>query len=307
MKDEALQRAFVSLDGLSVGDAFGQLMSVRARSVRSHLEAHGLPPPQWIHTDDTQMAMAVVEELAANGTISGQSLAWRFVRRYQNDPGRGYGKGVRMQMEQIAAGESWQAASASAFNGRGSMGNGAAMRVAPLGAFFAGDLSRVVEEARHSAMVTHAHAEGMAGAIAVAVAASVAAASQGVDMSRTRESIWAEVLQHTPEGETKTALLKARSVPHDMVPEMAARMLGSGFLVTAADTVPFAIWCATRHLSDYREAILSTLEGDGDCDTNCAIVGGIVSAYTGRGGIPKVWLSSRESLDLDGSIETCVE
>jgi ADP-ribosylglycohydrolase len=81
-------------------------------------------------------------------------------------------------------------------------------------------------------------------------------------------------------------------------PELAARVLGSGFLVTAPDTVPFALWCAARHLDNYGEALLSTLEGDGDCDTNCAIVGGIVSLYTNGSGIPEAWLQSREGLDL---------
>ncbi len=83
--------------------------------------------------------------------------------------------------------------------------------------------------------------------------------------------------------------------------ELAARVLGSGFLVTAPDTVPYALWCAARHLDDYAEALLTTLEGDGDCDTNCAIAGGIVALYRhaeGKG-IPEAWLSAREGLDLD--------
>lgn len=43
---------------------------------------------------------------------------------------------------------------------------------APLGAWFADDLDRVVSEARASAEVTHFHPEGQAGAIAIAVAAA---------------------------------------------------------------------------------------------------------------------------------------
>ena len=46
------------------------------------------------------------------------------------------------------------------------------MRVAPLGAYFADALKTVVEQAQRSAEVTHAHPDGMAGAIAVAVAAA---------------------------------------------------------------------------------------------------------------------------------------
>lgn len=50
------------------------------------------------------------------------------------------------------------------FYGQGSYGNGAAMRVAPLGAYFADDLALATQQARLSAEVTHAHAEGLIGA-----------------------------------------------------------------------------------------------------------------------------------------------
>jgi ADP-ribosylglycohydrolase len=55
------------------------------------------------------------------------------------------------------------------FGGRGSYGNGAAMRVAPLGAYLADDLKAVRENAILSAQITHIHPEGIAGAIAQSV------------------------------------------------------------------------------------------------------------------------------------------
>ncbi len=45
-----------------------------------------------------------------------------------------------------------------------------------------------------------------------------------------------------------------------------------------------------------QEAILSTVEVGGDCDTNAAIVGGIVASYNGHGNIPGKWLRVRERL-----------
>jgi ADP-ribosylglycohydrolase len=78
-------RALLSLDGLSVGDAFGQMLSTRARSARSVIERNGLPSGPWWHTDDTQMAMAIVEEMMDHGQIAADSLAWRFVRRYHTN------------------------------------------------------------------------------------------------------------------------------------------------------------------------------------------------------------------------------
>ena len=45
-------------------------------------------------------------------------------------------------------GVDWRVTSREAFGGSGSLGNGSAMRVAPIGAWFADDLDRVVKEAR---------------------------------------------------------------------------------------------------------------------------------------------------------------
>src|SRR4029077_6405648 len=102
------------------------------------------------------------------------ALAQRFAERFGEEPDRGYGKMARIILRSLLRGDDWRRASAAAFGGTGSMGNGAAMRVAPLGAWFADDLGRVVTEARARAEVTHAHAEGQAGAIAVALAAAFA-------------------------------------------------------------------------------------------------------------------------------------
>jgi ADP-ribosylglycohydrolase len=294
-----LERALLSLDGLSVGDAFGQMLSNCARSARGVIERGGLPSGPWWHTDDTQMAMAIVEELTDHGQIATDSLAHRFARRYQADTGRGYGKGARMQLEEIACGANWRATSMAAFSGRGSKGNGSAMRSAPLGAWFADNLGKVVSESYQSSVVTHVHAEGVAGSVAVSLAAAMAWNTKLSPLEEARQTTWEAVLEHTPPGETLEGIRKARLVPWEMSAENAARILGSGFLVTAPDTVPFAIWCALRHLDNYDEAMVNTLEGDGDCDTNCAIVGGIVALRVGHEGIPPLWLKSREPLDLE--------
>ncbi len=171
------------------------------------------------------------------------------------------------------------------------------MRVAPLGAWFADDLDRVVIEARASATVTHAHPEGQAGAVAIAIAAAVAANQRGRSSDLAAEAIFDAVLKYTPAGETRAGIVRARTLT-DATTQQAAATLGSGFLVTAPDTVPFAIWSATRHLHNYVEAIVETVAGDGDCDTTCAMVGGIVSLYVGIDGIPAAWRTAREEFTI---------
>jgi ADP-ribosylglycohydrolase len=77
-----------------------------------------------------------------------------------------------------------------------------------------------------------------------------------------------------------------------------ARALGNGSLVTSPDTVPFCLWMAAHHLDRFVEALGKTISAGGDCDTNAAIVGGIVSLSAGRGSIPVEWLEAREPIHL---------
>jgi ADP-ribosylglycohydrolase len=149
------------------------------------------------------MALSIVEVLEARGTIDSHLLADAFARRYRSDPRRGYGGGAHAILQALVDGVPWTAAARMVFDGAGSMGNGGGMRSAPVGAYFADDLDRVVEEARASAQPTHAHPDGQAGAIAVAVAAALAAGgTRGAELLE-------EVLARTPDGLTRDGMAKA--------------------------------------------------------------------------------------------------
>ena len=294
--EERLQRALQSLEGLAIGDALGEMLAARAGKAFELAEADLLPSGPWFHTDDTEMAIAIVQTLAAAGQIHNDTLAMRFVQRYQLDPDRGYGSGTRRQLQQMADGESWQITSSSAFGGQGSKGNGGAMRVAPVGAFFFDDMERVIRAAETSCIVTHSHPEAIAGSIAVAVAAAAAFRLRENLNSLAASRLMEQVLQHTPESEVREGLVLASQLPGATPIREAALALGNGSLVTAPDTVPLAIWCASHHLHDYRRAVLTVISANGDCDTLAAIVGGIVALSAGREGIPKHWRSAKEKL-----------
>lgn len=223
------------------------------------------------------------------------ALAARFAARYRWDPCRGYGGTAHEILSAIGAGTPWAHAAKEKFGGHGSMGNGGAMRSAPVGAWFAGDLDRVVEEARASAEPTHAHPEGQAGAIAVALAAAFATESRGAAPPEA-SAFLRSVAERTPPGPTRDGILAAADLPFAAGPEEAARVLGNGSRVIACDTVPFALWCAAHRLDDYVAALWTTVAGLGDRDTTCAIVGGIVALAVGEGGIPDHFRAAREPL-----------
>lgn len=292
-----MQRALLALDGLSIGDAFGERFFGHESVVDAAIAARSVPaPPPWRTTDDTEMALAIVEQLGRGGAIESDALAGSYARRYALDPYRGYGGTAHEILREIGAGRSWREVAGAVFSGMGSMGNGAAMRVAPLGAYFADDLGRVVDEARASAVPTHAHADGQAGAIAVAVAAAIAWQRRG---GHDGGALLRTVVELTPEGPTRDGLARALEFfDQGMSTRSAARILGTGYRVISSDTVPFALLCAARHLGDLREALWTTVAGLGDRDTTCAIVGGVVALSVGPAGLPADWLASREPLNF---------
>lgn len=290
-----MERAIRSLHGLALGDALGEMISYHWDQAWEKIAKDDLPAGPWFHTDDTEMAISVVEVLKHHGCIHQEALARRFATRFERDHERGYGKMTRLQMRELLAGAKWRRTAAEAFNGQGSMGNGGAMRVAPLGAFHAGAPALAAGEAAKSSVVTHTHPEGIAGTIAVAVAASLVAARES---EFSAHSYFEDVLELTPTGETRTGIEKARTMPLDSEPESAARILGNGSRVTAQDTVPYALWCAARHLNDFPKAIACAAGVNGDCDTNAAIAGGIVAADPATV-ISPWWLKQMEPIDLE--------
>jgi len=286
-----MRRARLSLEGLSLGDSFGERFFLPQALVASLLEQRVLPASPWPYTDDTVMALSIVETLEIHACIDRDALAERFSRKYQADPGRGYGGMAHRILREIGAGFPWRQLSRAAFDGMGSMGNGGAMRAAPIGGYFSHDLKLASREAQRSAEVTHGHPEGQAGAAAVAVAAARASGSP----SDPREILEAAA-EFTPESETRAGISRALRLPLSSSVQSAASTLGNGSQVISQDTVPFALWCATRHLTHFEEALWATVSGLGDRDTTCAIVGGIVSLAVGRDALPVEWLSARESL-----------
>jgi ADP-ribosylglycohydrolase len=119
---------------------------------------------------------------------------------------------------------------------------------------------------------------------------------QGRPPAEAGRQLLETVLRHTPDGFTREGIASALSLPQDASVNDAALHLGTGNQVISADTVPFALWCAARHLDDYAEALWTTVSGLGDRDTTCAIVGGIVVLYAGKGSIPEEWFRAREPL-----------
>ncbi|MFJ5645172.1 ADP-ribosylglycohydrolase family protein [Streptomyces sp. NPDC093223] len=283
-----LERALASLRGLATGDALGSQFFVPVNYPL--LQRRELPPGTWQWTDDTEMACSVVAVLAAHHRVDQDALAHSFATHHDFD--RGYGPAVNRMLRLVREGGDWRELAAALFDGRGSWGNGAAMRIAPLGAWYADDPEQATHQAEISAYPTHQHREAVVGAMAVAAAAALAAAPDGPPGP---EELLDGVVALVPRSAVGQGLRRARDMlDYDDAGTVAA-VLGCGRRTSAHDTVPFALWSAARALGDYETAFWTTARVGGDVDTTCAIVGGVLAAGA-AGAPPAAWAERTEAL-----------
>lgn len=301
-------RAMQSLTGLCTADAYGQLFFASHNWVPQHFpggmrqrpqyrpgEAEAFvaaahePPGPWPWTDDSQMACGVLAELRRNGSIDPDALVRGWAQHFELP--RDYGPGALDLLYGVRDGGDWRGLSSNSFDGAGSRGNGAAMRIAPLGAWFADNLGLAAEQSRIASETTHTHADGIAGGVAVALAAALAARH---DTPAASEFI-STIMDQIPRGAVWEGLRKVRKMSSVMVTEVATSV-GNGSRACAEDTVPLAIWVAANIGDDYPRAIRTVVAAGGDMDTNAAIVGGIIAAGEPNVAIPPTWLAAREAL-----------
>jgi poly(ADP-ribose) glycohydrolase ARH3 len=274
-----------ALLGLAVGDAFG-----------ARFEGHD---PEWIayhfatpadlfaaapdsalmYTDDTQMMIGVAETLIEHGTIVEDALCHAFVMNY--DPRRGYGMGARRVIEAMMSGVDHRRVAETHFPG-GSFGNGAAMRVAPVGLAYHDDPDRVWDEAGRSAGPTHTHPLGVEGAQVLALA--VALCVRGVGWPEIFEELAARC--HTEP--FRHAIRRAASSSD----ASEAGILGNE--ITAQRSVPTALALAATNPDDYALTIGRAVHLGGDTDTIAAMAGALAGASLGVGAIPATLLGRLE-------------
>ncbi|MFJ7196230.1 MULTISPECIES: ADP-ribosylglycohydrolase family protein [unclassified Streptomyces] len=285
---QRFERALASLRGLSVGDALGSQFFVPVNYPL--LKQRELPPGSWQWTDDTEMACSVLAVLVEHERIDQDALAHSFAGHHDFD--RGYGPAVNRLLRLVREGGDWRELASALFNGQGSWGNGSAMRIAPLGAWYADDPEQATHQAEISSYTTHQHREAVVGAMAVAAAAALAAAPAGPP---SPAELLDGVVALVPRSAVGAGLRRARDMLDYGDAGTVAAVLGNGRRTSAHDTVPFALWSAARSLGDFEQAFWVTAEAGGDVDTTCAIAGGIVAASR-AGAPPADWTARTEEL-----------
>jgi ADP-ribosylglycohydrolase len=245
--------------GAIVGDVIGSVHEWTATKTKDF----PLFVPQSRFTDDSVLTVAVAEWI-----LDGADLVDLLHTYTHNYPGRCYG------------GMYYQWASTRLRSPYNSFGNGAAMRVSPVG--FAFDtLEEVLAWSERSAAVTHNHPEGIRGAQAAAVGIFLARRSQ--DKKEIRSS------------------LESR-FGYDLHARIDDVRANYQFDETCQGTVPQAL-IAFFESTSYEDAVRNAISLGGDADTLACITGGIAEAY--YGGVPQELAAHTMTL-LDERMSTMV-
>jgi ADP-ribosylglycohydrolase len=243
------------------------------------------------YTDDTQMTIALAESLTHCGKFNGRDAAQRFLTNYQ--PDRGYGMGTRSVLQTLKIGTPWDQA-ASVIYPEGSFGNGAAMRVAPVGLFYRNDPQQLRQAAENSAAITHTHPLGKEGAAVQAMAVALAANSDpdNFDPPRFIQQLTDFAREDRfPFPEQIAAL--AKLLKEDPALDEVADRLGND--VRAHHSVPTAIYMFLSRPWSFKEAVAHAVLLGGDTDTIAAMTGAIAGAFLGIESIPTEWMNELEN------------
>jgi poly(ADP-ribose) glycohydrolase ARH3 len=280
-----------SLVGSAVGDAIGELAFHFASKERLGMKLGQMK--RLIYTDDTAMTIGLGESLIKKGYLDTQDLGERFKHNFKNEPWRGYASGPPTIFSMVErTGVSYTEAAKSLFGGKGSFGNGAAMRAAPVGLLYF-DSPNLYQEAALSASVTHAHPIGVDGAAVQAKAVGLALdLNPEEDLSQDNFMQNLIAFAQTQQMKSKLELL-LKLLDDETSPMRAAQHIGRS--VSAQESLPFALFCFLHHPKNFADCLFCAVLNGGDRDTLGAMACAVSGAYLGLQSIPPAWRAKLEN------------
>ncbi len=276
--------------GSALGDAVGEL-AFKYPS-KDKLFSHIDDLERLRYTDDTAMAIGLAESLIeCGGEVDQQNIGDIFRKNYREEPWRGYGQGPPKIFNMVEENDiGYVEAANTLFQGEGSKGNGAAMRIAPVGTFFADD-DNIYEKGVKTAEVTHAHKLGKDGAGILATAIGDASLSDNISPIKFVDKI----AERAEAQEFTQALKQIKSLlQNEADREKAAKELGTSVLIEKS--VPYAIFSFLKNPDSYEEALMNAILVSGDRDTIGAMAGAISGAFLGIEGLREKWVEKLEDL-----------
>ncbi|XP_041068648.1 ADP-ribose glycohydrolase ARH3 [Carcharodon carcharias] len=320
----SLSRFCGAMTGALLGDCIGgefegkELVRVQdvIEAVRA-LEEQRQEEGSLVYSDDTAMTRCVAQSLITKQDFDEVDMAKRFAEEYKAQPNRGYGSGVIRVFKKLLSpncNDVFKPAREQ-FKGKGSYGNGGAMRIAPIALAYP-DIQDVKKFAKKNAEVTHASSLGYNGAILQALA--VHHALQGeLQKDKYLDQLIGEMqLVENDEKSLSDAKdfhefpycnrlkkMKAFLSRTDVSKEEVVNELGNG--IAAFESVPTAIYSFLRCMDPDPEipekynglerTIIYSISLGGDTDTIATMAGAIAGAYYGKDDVPQSWQKSCEA------------
>lgn len=308
------------LVGGAIGDALGWPIEFhRYKDIVKKFGQEGIQDLQGSEsrkaeiTDDTQMTLFTAEGILRattrehkKGICHHPSVVYYSYERWLKTQGYpklkdqdciydGWLLGVKELHESRAPGNSCLSALSSGKKGtidepiNNSKGCGGVMRVAPAGMFYL--KKRAFKMAIDFAALTHGHPSGYlsAGALAYIIADII----DGADLEKAVENSLVELSTYENNEECYEALQEAVALSKiDIEPLHAITKLGEGWV--GEEALAISVYCALKYKSDFRKALITSVNHNGDSDSTGAITGNILGAYLGVKGIPKEWIEKVE-------------
>ncbi len=283
-----------ALHGGAVGDAIGELASV-------HGDQDSLS--DWLsegdvlrYTDDTAMSIGLAEALSMSGGVNEDEIGRIFQRNYGREPWRDYSSSVPAIFAMVKRHDMpFTEAAGRLHDGAGSYGNGAAMRIAPLGVFFRNSVD-LRDYAARSAMITHTHPVGVDGAAVMAWAIA-----QLAKMDPKGKFPFADfctgIVRFAKTKEMRLKLVQViELIAGKATPEEASETLGLSQAVQ--ESLPFSLFSFLKHQNSFEDCIYCAVLQGGDEDTLGSMAGALCGSYLGVKGIPKDWIERIENREL---------
>ncbi|NBC19243.1 MAG: hypothetical protein GVY18_18210 [Bacteroidetes bacterium] len=316
-----------ALLGTAIGDALGMpVEGMSHQNVRTYYKgikeyrdddyhADELTAGQW--TDDTQFTFALVRAMTERPTTDWPLLAERVAEEYVDlrEAARRWGPTSTAAIDRLAAGTPWSESGDDA-----QPTNGAAMRAAPLGAWWAVseaskeeafDLVRPILEITHRHLASVAAGFGQAFAVRQALRHTPETLEQAPFWTSLIEmTAWAEQRLHQEGGPHDTSAsdqLRTLTDHLDEFPLDLQEVCGDTS-ARADESWPFAVAMFARNPGLQEATLLSAINVGGDADTIGAMVGALLGGLNGWSGFPDAW---REGLEdaarLEAEAEAFVE
>lgn len=281
--------------GGALGDAVGELAS-------SHGDYESLI--DWIsegdvlrYTDDTAMSIGLAEALTkSGGGINEEEIGKIFQRNYGREPWRDYSKSIPAIFAMVKRHDMpFSEAASRLYDGAGSLGNGAAMRIAPLGLLFRNS-ERLREFAEQSARITHTHEIGIDGATVMAWA-TAQLANLDPKAKFPFATFCTGIVRFAQSKVMRLRLVQViELIAGNAPPEQAAAELELSQSV--AESLPYSLYSSLANRKSFQDCVYCAVLQGGDRDTMGAMAGALSGAYLGGKALPKDWVSRVENREM---------